>query len=97
MSPIGLSRCFTFAAKFLTSMIFQKIFIAERQFKKDVNSNRDKLVALDSIKTLLEEIDHNAEIVPASDVNNLLSLLSDLKGSDLNEQEKKVAEEIVGI
>ncbi len=76
-------------------MIYQKIFTTEQKIKSDLKKVIRRLVALNSIKKILSQIDNSVEIVTLTSPDKLKSLLSDLKGDDLSEYEKKVLNEII--
>jgi hypothetical protein len=56
--------------------------------------DKKKLVAIKSIKDLLNQIDFKAEKV-VMNKENLMSLLLDLKGENLTEEERTVVKELV--
>ena len=76
-------------------MIYQKIFTTEERIKSDLKSVIRRLVALNSIKKILNQIDNGSETISSTNPEKLKSLLSDLKGDDLSEYEKKVLNEII--
>ena len=84
-----------FCRKIATVMIYQKIFITERNIKKALETDMKKMETLESIKELLNQVDSSAEIIPASSPERLYLLLKDLKGSDLTRQEKQMMNEIL--
>ena len=77
-------------------MIFQRIFTTEQKLKQEQSVNKKKLKALENIKKYINQIDHSFEIVPMGDLSRLNSLFTDLKESDLSENEKFMVEEIFG-
>ena len=54
------------------------------------NENSSKKQAARNIKTLLEELDKNAEVVPENNYRMLSELITDLKGSELNYYENEL-------
>jgi len=76
-------------------MIYQKIFITERNIKAALEANMKRMETLESIKKLLNQVDNSAEMIPASNPERLYSLLKGLKGSDLTWQEKQMMYEIL--
>ena len=78
-------------------MIYQKIFTTEERIKSDLKSVIRKLVALNSIKKTLSQIDFNAETVSVNDPERLKAMITDLKGEDLSDYEKSVVDEIMDL
>lgn len=54
-----------------------------------------KLKAIATVKDLLSQVDHDAEIIPHNNVEKLSRLLTSLKGEPLNKEERLLVEEIV--
>jgi hypothetical protein len=77
-------------------MIYQKIFTTEERIKSDLKSVIRRLVALNSIKKTLSQIDFSAETVSVNDPERLKAMITDLKGEDLSDYEKSVVDEITG-
>jgi len=78
-------------------MIYQKIFTTEERIKSDLKSVIRRLVALNSIKKTLSQIDFNAETVSVNDPERLKAMITDLKGEDLSDYEKSVVDEIMDL
>jgi hypothetical protein len=78
-------------------MIYQKIFTTEERIKSDLKSVIRRLVALNSIKKTLSQIDFNAETVSVTDPEKFKAIISDLKGEDLSDYEKSVVDEIMDL
>jgi hypothetical protein len=76
-------------------MIYEKIFITEQKIKSDLKSVIRRLIALNSIKKTLSQIDFSAETVSVNDPEKLQTLITDLKGEDLSDYEKSVLNEIL--
>jgi len=75
-------------------MIYHKIFIAEQKIKNDLKINKEKLVTIESIKDFLNRVDNRVEFIRISDLGELKSVVSDLKGTPLSDNEKEMIEEI---
>jgi hypothetical protein len=76
-------------------MIYEKIFITEQKIKSDLKLVIRRLIALNSIKKTLSQIDFSAETVSVNDPEKLQTLITDLKGEDLSDYEKSVLNEIL--
>jgi len=75
-------------------MIYHKIFIAEQKIKNDLKRNKEKLVTIDHIKDFLNRIDDKVEFIKVSKLRDMMSVVSDLKGDQLNDNERDMIEEI---
>lgn len=76
-------------------MIFHKIFILEQELQTHLKEGRKKQKALNNIKQLLNQVNSNAEVVPAKDLRRLSLMLSCLKGKRLSRYENLVLKEII--
>ncbi len=76
-------------------MIKINLLLAEYMAKDTGTEGKRKLKTIYTIKELLAQIDHKAEVVPEDDVQRYTSLLTCLKGEPLNKEEAELAEEIV--
>ena len=65
-------------------MILEKLKVAEKSVKKNINMEKRRMEAIISIKKLLEQIDFKAEVVPVEDRDKLSNLLVSLKGGKLD-------------
>ena len=65
-------------------MILDKLKVAEKSVRKNINMEKRRMEAIISIKKLLEQIDFNAEVVPVEDRDKLSNLLISLKGDNLD-------------
>ena len=54
------------------------------------NENSSKKQAAGNIKTLLKKLDNNAEVVPENNYTMLNELITDLKGSELSDDENEL-------
>lgn len=77
-------------------MIKRKLLIAENSNPNQGEKSMARLEAIESIKGLLFQIDLLSEKIPTGDSQRFIELLTSLKGSPLNEQERQFALEISG-
>ena len=75
-------------------MIYHKIFIAEQKIKNDLIKNKEKLVTIEHIKDFLNRIDDKVEFIKVSKLRDMMSVVSELKGDQLDDNEKDMIEEI---
>ncbi len=75
-------------------MIYHKIFIAEQKIKNDLRESKEKLLTIEGIKDFLNRIDDRVEFIRASDLREMKSVVSELKGAQLSDKEKEMVEEI---
>ena len=75
-------------------MLKSKLYDLELDLKYKMFQDKKKLVAIKSIKDLLNQIDFKAEKV-LMNKENLMSLLLELKGESLTEEEINVVNELV--
>ena len=78
-------------------MIQTKLLLIEYSIINESKNNQWKLKTVRLIRDLLAQIDFSAEVVPVENVNKLTGLLTSLKGSDLNHEEKLLVKELVTI
>ena len=78
-------------------MIQTKLLLIEYSIINESKNNQWKLKTVRLIRDLLAQIDFGAEVVPVENANKLTGLLSSLKGSDLNHEEKLLVKELVTI
>ncbi len=76
-------------------MIIEKLSLIESKAENNINNEYKRLAAIRSIKTLLDQIDFSAEIVPMEDKERLVELLTFLKEQQLNDYENQLVEEIM--
>jgi hypothetical protein len=62
-------------------------------FNHSQSTKKAKTVA--SIKDLLLQINHNAEVIPENSYTGLSKLLKKLKGASLSDDEKKLLKELI--
>ena len=75
-------------------MIYRKLFYTEQKIKKNLKAEVKRLKALNRIKTLLENLDPEFEVMPATDADKLLSAVAKLKNKSLSKYEKIVIQEM---
>jgi len=75
-------------------MIYQKLFTTEQRIKQGMKREKKKLKALERIKRMLEQLDHNVEVLLVHDTKKLQAVLSDLKQASLSKYEKIVLQEM---
>jgi len=75
-------------------MIYRKLFYTEQKIKKNLKAEVKRLKALNRIKTLLENLDPEFEVMPATDADKLLSAVAELKNKSLSKYEKIVIQEM---
>ena len=76
-------------------MIYQELFITEQNIKKVMKTAMKKLKAVERIKYMLEQLDHNVEMILVSDIEKLDAVLADLKEAKLSKYEKIVLQEML--
>ncbi len=76
-------------------MIQTKLLLIEYATINDSTRNHWKLTAIRVIKSLLTQIDFNAETIPLESAKKLKDLLVSLKGGLLTKEESKIAEELI--
>lgn len=77
-------------------MLKLNLLLAEYMTEKKDSVDRKRLKAIQSIKELLDEVDHKVEQIPEDNIEMLTRLLTSLKGEKLTLTEIRVVEEIVG-
>ncbi len=76
--------------------MIQKILTAIEQETKDrVYREQKSLVAVKTVIELVNQIDHAVEDVPVEDRDSHSRLLVSLKGSELNEEERRLIDRII--
>ena len=77
-------------------VMIKEILIAIEQDTKDrVYREQKSLVAVKTVIELVNQIDHDVEVVPLEDKDRLSRLLVSLKGSQLNDEEHRLIEKII--
>lgn len=72
-------------------MIFNKLLHLE----KESSSDQDALMAIDSIRSLLNKIDFDAELIPTESPIKFINLLFYIKGCELNPDEARIALKLI--
>jgi hypothetical protein len=76
-------------------MIKEILVAIEDEVKDRVYREQKSLVAIKTVKELINQIDHEVEEVPLQDKDRLSRLLVSLKGHELNEEESRLIERII--
>lgn len=75
-------------------MVIQKKSSTELEIRQKLEESEQNLRAVYGIKELLTKIDHSSEVVPLSNADRLILLLTSLKGNPLDKMEISVANEL---
>ncbi len=76
-------------------MIQELLTHIEKEVKYKIYTEQKNLVAVKNLKELLNQIDHEAEVVPLEDKNRLTNLMVSLKGQALSDVEERMIERII--
>ena len=76
-------------------MIKEILVAIEDEVKERVYREQKSLVAIKTVKELINQIDHEVEEVPLQDKDRLSRLLVSLKGRELNDEENRLIERII--
>lgn len=76
-------------------MIITKLLEIEADLTNGANKEPNKLMALQAIKNLLEQIDFSAEVVPLHNENQIIQLFVSLKGEQLSQDEVQIAKKLI--
>lgn len=76
-------------------MIKEILVAIEHEVKDRVYREQKSLIAIKTVKELINQIDHEVEEVPLQDKDRLSRLLVSLKGRQLNEEEIRLIERII--
>ena len=76
-------------------MIQELLVDIEMDVKYKIYTEQKNLVAIKNLKELLNQIDHEVEVVPYKDKEKLSRLLVSLKGQTLNDYEHRMIERII--
>ncbi len=76
-------------------MITQVLSDIELDVKYKIYKEQKRLIAVKTVKELLDQVDFSVEVVPLEDIEKLSRLLVSLKGKELNEEEKRLIEKII--
>ncbi len=78
-----------------SDMIQELLIDIEMDVKYKIYTEQKNLVAIKNLKELLNQIDHEVEVVPYEDKEKLSRLLVSLKGQALNDNEYRMIERII--
>ena len=76
-------------------MIRERLTAIEQDVKNRIYLEQKSLVAVRTLKELMDQIDHEVEDVPLEDKDRLSRLLVSLKGGALTEEESRLIERII--
>ncbi len=76
-------------------MIQELLTHIETEVKYKIYTEQKNLVAVKNLKELLNQIDHEAEVVPLEDKNRLTNLMVSLKGQALSDVEERMIDRII--
>jgi hypothetical protein len=76
-------------------MIRERLTAIEHDVKNRIYLEQKSLVAVRTLKELMDQIDHEVEDVPLEDKDRLSRLLVSLKGGALTEEESRLIERII--
>jgi len=76
-------------------MIFERVNAIECLMLTSLKKQTDRLKALETVKELLDEVDHEVEEIPLTDKERLIGLFTSLKGLPLNQTESEVVTQII--
>ena len=93
MSASNTSIAHIFVKTF--DMIRELLSDIEMDVKHKIYTEQKNLTAIKAIKELLNQIDHDAEVVPLEDGKRLSTLLVSLKGQELNDGECQLVERLI--
>ncbi len=93
MSAFNRLYAHTFVKK--RDMIQELLTDIEMDAKLKIYSEQKNLIAVKNLKELLNQIDHDVELVPLKDKEKLSALLVSLKGQALSDIEYRMVERIV--
>lgn len=83
---------FIFVKKY--RMIQELLTTIEMDVKYKIYTEQKNLIAVKNLKELLNQIDHEVEVVPLKDKERLSDLLVSLKGRALSDDEFRLVERI---
>lgn len=76
-------------------MIRNKLLYIKCNALEDPENNERKIKAVEDIKQMISQIDHDAEIIPLENCGKLTELLASLKSSPLTQDEILVIQELI--
>ena len=93
VSASDMSNALNFVKK--SDMIQELLIDIEMEVKYNIYTEQKNLLAVKNLKELLNQIDHEVEVVPYKDKEKLSRLLVSLKGQTLNDVEYRMVERII--
>ena len=93
MSASNRPNALNFVKK--SDMIQELLTDMEMEAKYTIYAEQKNLEAVKNLRELLNQIDHEVEVVPYKDKIRLSRLLVSLKGQALNDREHRVIEKII--
>lgn len=93
MSAFNRPNALNFVKK--SDMIQELLTDMEMEAKYTIYTEQKNLEAVKNLRELLNQIDHEVEVVPLKDRIRLSRLLVSLKGQALNDREHQVIEKII--
>ena len=93
VSASDRSNALNFVKK--SDMIQDLLVDIEMEVKYNIYTQQKNLVAVKNLKELLNQIDHEVEVVPLGDKEKLSTLLVSLKGQALSDIEYRMIERII--
>ncbi len=93
VSASDMSNALNFVKK--SDMIQELLTDIEMEVKYNIYTEQKNLLAVKNLKELLNQIDHEVEVVPYKDKEKLSRLLVSLKGQTLNDVEYRMVERII--
>ena len=78
-----------------SDMIQELLIDIEMDVKYKIYTEQKNLIAVKNLKELLNQIDHDVEVVPLEDKEKLSTLLVSLKGQALSDIEYRMVERII--
>ena len=76
-------------------MIKEILIAIEEEARDRVYREQKSLVAIKTVMELVNQIDHEVEVVPLQDRDRMTRLLVSLKGCDLNDEEERLIDRII--
>ena len=75
-------------------MILDRLCQIEESAKLKIKKEQERVQSVQSLKSLLKEVNLRAEIVPSDNEKQIIKLFQDLKGKELDQNELQVVREI---
>lgn len=78
----------------ISKMIHKKLEDVKMEIEEKIESERRSLVAMNYLIKLIDQVDHEVELIPYEDKQRLAMLLESLKGKELTHEEVKLVQKI---